>query len=169
MSNPSGRTFAEVPEEGAVVFLVGMRINSFWQIRKWFPVFAAMPRMISELMRNPGLGLVGRPRIFLSGRTILVWQQWVSYEHLEAYARGGANQHLPAWRAFNRNARGNGAVGVFHETYLVTPSTAEAIYVNMPPLGLGAAFGTKPAEGAARSSAGRLGRSSQASEPAISA
>lgn len=153
-----GRTAAAVPPSGAVVFLIGMRVNKPWQVHKWFPVFTAMPRMLIELARNPELGLRGRPRTFVSGRTILVWQQWESFEHLEAYAKAPQHKHLPAWREFNRSVRGNDAVGIYHETYLVDPTTAEAVYVNMPPLGLGAAFGTQPAEGLHRTAPGRLGR-----------
>lgn len=149
-----------VPAEGAVVFLIGMRINRLWQVWRWFPVFLAMPRMLSELARDPGLGLVGRPRTFLSGRTILVWQQWRSFDQLEAYARAAGHAHLPAWRDFNRRTRGNHAVGIYHETYLARPGTVEGVYVNMPPFGLGAAFGTQEAEGAARTAAQRIGRTS---------
>lgn len=149
-----GRMAADVPAQGAVVFLIGMRVNKPLQVHKWFPVFMAMPRMLIELARNPELGLRGRPRTFLSGRTILVWQQWESFEHLEAYAKAPQHMHLPAWKAFNRSTRGNDAVGIYHETYLVNPGTAEAVYVNMPALGLAAAFGTKPAEGSRRSAPG---------------
>jgi hypothetical protein len=34
-----------------VVFLIGMRLNQPWKVHKWWPVAAAMPRMISELRR----------------------------------------------------------------------------------------------------------------------
>ncbi len=42
-----------------VVFLIGMRINKFWKIHKWFPVTMAMPKMIKELISKPELGLIG--------------------------------------------------------------------------------------------------------------
>jgi hypothetical protein len=122
------------------------------------PVLAAMGRMLSELMRNPELGLKGRPRTFLSGRTILVWQQWTSYEALEEYSKSTNNAHLPAWRDFNKRSRGNASVGIYHETSILDPKTCEAVYVNMPAFGLAAAFGIEPAEDARRSASGRLGR-----------
>lgn len=159
--NPGRRT-AEIPPNGAVVFLIGMRVNKPWQMHKWLPVFVAMPRMLIELARNPDLGLRGRPRTFVSGRTILVWQQWESFDHLEAYAKSPQHEHLPAWRAFNRSVRDNDAVGIYHETYLIDPTTAETVYVNMPPLGLGAAFGTEPAVGPLLSAPSRLGRTTDA-------
>jgi hypothetical protein len=36
-----------------VVFLIGMRVNKFWKIHKWLPVFLAMPRMLRERKRVP--------------------------------------------------------------------------------------------------------------------
>lgn len=154
----TGRRTPVIPEQGAVVFLIGMRINRLWSFWKWAPVTTQMGRMISELMRHPELGLKGRPRTFVSGRTILVWQVWESFEKLEKYARSSDHAHMPAWSAFNRLLADNNSVGIYHETYLVNSSTAEAIYVNMTPLGLGNAFGLQPAEGDLRTAAKRLGR-----------
>lgn len=154
---PTGRYAAKVPKEGVVVFLIGMRINRLWQIWKWLPVFLAMPRMIIELMKNPDLGLRGYPRTFISGRLIMIWQQWTSFEKLEAYSKSAQNQHLPAWKAFNVSARNNDAVGIFHETYLLNPSTAEGMYVNTPELGLARAFGSVAAEGSMQTARKRMG------------
>ena len=39
--------------------------------------------MLVELVKDPNLGLVGGPCTFISGRTILVWQQWRSFDLLE--------------------------------------------------------------------------------------
>jgi hypothetical protein len=151
------RTAASIPPKGAVVFLIGMRINRFWQVWNWFPVFLAMPRMIVELMKNPELGLRGYPKTFVSGRVKMVWQQWTSFEKLEEYSKSAQSLHLPAWKAFNQKARNNDAVGIFHETYLVNPTNAEGLYVNIPPLGLGHAFGSEPADGKMQSARKRLG------------
>lgn len=152
------RVAPQIPA-GAVTFLIGMRINKLWQVWKWMPVMAAMGKMLPELMKNPELGLVGRPRTFLSGRTILVWQQWASFEALEKYAQAPEHEHVPAWRNFNRRSRGNAAVGIYHETYIMDHTTTEAVYVNMPPFGLAGAFGAKPAEGESRSARQRLRKS----------
>ena len=140
-----GRYSADVGADGAVLFLIGMRFNRLWQFWKWLPVFVAMPRMLVELQRNRELGLVGRPRTFLSGRTVLVWQYWESFEKLTAYSRSTANAHLPAWRAFNRRIRDNGAVGIFHETVLLSDATVETVYGNMPTFGLAGVTGAVPA------------------------
>lgn len=42
-----------------VVFLIGMRINSFRRVRQWLPVVKAMPNMLIELSKHPELGLLG--------------------------------------------------------------------------------------------------------------
>ena len=75
----------------------------------------------------------------------MVLQYWDSRDHLFAYAHDREAAHFPAWAAFNRRARGNDAVGIWHETYDIAPETAENIYNNMPAFGLGGAIGLAPA------------------------
>ncbi|ADV68851.1 DUF4188 domain-containing protein [Deinococcus maricopensis] len=136
-----------------VVFLIGMRINQPWKIRAWLPVFLAMPRMLRELQSQPELGLLGA---HFHGLTQV--QYWRSIEHLHAYARAQDRAHLPAWRAYQRHARAaGGAVGIWHETYLVPAGAHESIYVNMPPTGLGRAGTLRPATGHRQTAQGRLG------------
>lgn len=140
-----GRFSADEGADGRVLFLIGMRINRLWQVWRWFPVFTAMPRMLVELAKHPELGLVGKPRTLLSGRVILVWQYWESFDKLAAYARDNSRTHLPAWRAFNKRVRDNGSVGIFHETFLLSDGTVESFYGNMPEFGLAAVTGAVPA------------------------
>jgi Domain of unknown function (DUF4188) len=140
-----GRFSADVGADGKVLFLIGMRFNRLWQVWKWFPVFLAMPRMLIELQKNRELGLVGTPRTFLSGRTILVWQYWESFEKLAAYSRSTDNSHLPAWRSFNKRIRDNGSVGIYHETIVLSDRSVETVFGNMPTFGLGAVTGVVPA------------------------
>jgi hypothetical protein len=150
------RVAADVDRD-VVVFVIGMRINRLWAVHKWIPVFVAMPRMIAELARQPELGLLGRPRSFISGRTLLIHQVWNSFEQLDSYARSRDAAHLPAWRAFNRKIGTDGSVGIYHETYLVGPGRVETLYANMPPFGLGAALGTSPAVRGRSTAPQRLG------------
>lgn len=66
-------------------------------------------------------------------------QYWRSVEELEKWANNNDMRHRPAQREFFRRTAYNGNVGVWHETYLVGAGQFEAIYANMPRMGLAAA------------------------------
>ncbi|MEJ2871705.1 DUF4188 domain-containing protein [Actinomycetospora sp. OC33-EN08] len=122
-----------------VVFLIGMHVNRWTDVRAWLPVARAMPRMLAELARHPEMGMLKAHAGLMFGGPAVV-QYWRSYEHLEAYARNAEAEHLPAWRAFNRAARTSpDSVGIFHETYRVGAGQWETIYGAMPEIGLLAA------------------------------
>ena len=72
-------------------------------------------------------------------------QYWQSLEKLFAYSHDREGEHFPAWSAFNRRARDNDAVGIWHESYALTPDACENIYRDMPPFGLGGAIGVTSA------------------------
>ena len=117
-----------------VMFLIGMTINKPWRPDLWLPAFVAMPRMLRELSKDPDSGLLGY-RLTFEGRQPTVIQYWSSLDKLYAYASDREASHRPAWAAFNRRARrAPGAVGVWHETYLV--DRAESVYVGTPHMGL---------------------------------
>ncbi len=147
-----------------VLFLVGMRINHLLRPWTWVPVVRAMTGMITELMRNRELGLLAAPRTFVSGRVIQVQQYWASFEHLERYARGAEQRHLPAWRRFNQKVNNSGAVGIFHETYRIRPGGWEAIYGNMPAFGLAGATQAVPVS-RGQSAAQRIGDRTDDTQP----
>ena len=73
-------------------------------------------------------------------------QYWKSFEALEEYAANGQRKHRPAWTAFYKRATsGTGAVGIYHETYVIRPGEVESLYVDMPAnFGLGGAVGSVP-------------------------
>jgi hypothetical protein len=121
-----------------VVFLIGMRINKWLSIRQLFPVFAAMPGMVRELLSDPQSGCRS-VRTFVSGRTILNMTYWDNVGQLISYAQNNNKKHQPAWQAFNRRAGTSTAVGIFHETYTVPAGNYETLYRAMPPFGLAAA------------------------------
>jgi hypothetical protein len=126
-----------------VVFLIGMRFNRPWRVDAWLPVFAAMPKMLAELSRDPESGLLGYQLTFGAGGPVVI-QYWSSVDKLYAYASEPSGQHRPAWTAFNRRARrAAGAVGIWHETYAV--DRAESLYAAMPPTGLARATASVPA------------------------
>ena len=137
-----------------VVFLIGMRINNPLKVHKWLPVATAMPRMLKELYRHPELGFIHSEMWF--SRTIILVQYWRSMEQLLAYAKNKDAQHLPAWRAFNKAVGTDGSVGIWHETYVVSPGSYENVYVNMPLFGLAKAGLAQPATGGRQSASGRL-------------
>jgi len=140
-----------------VVFLIGMRINSWWRIRQWLPLARAMRRMQRELAAHPELGLLGREAWF-TRRIAIDVQYWRSVDHLMGYAHAAQSEHLPAWRDFNRRMKKAPAgVGIWHETYLVPAGAHEAIYVNMPRFGLGKAGELVAATGRRETARGRLG------------
>jgi hypothetical protein len=138
-----------------VVFLIGMRPNRPWHLRDTLLVFLAMPKMIKELEAQPDSGFLGANQGFMYGGPALV-QFWRSFEDLDRYARNPDALHLPAWREFNRRVRGSGNVGIWHETYKVRAGEYEAIYGNVPRVGL-AAVADHEALGSTSTAAKRIG------------
>lgn len=145
-------------DSGFVVFLIGMRINNWFAIHRWLPVFLAMPKMLTELHINRQLGFRSYEMWF--ARTVILIQYWESAEKLMVYAKAKDSAHLPAWREFNRVAQKSAAVGIWHETYVVAPGGTENVYMNMPKFGFGKVGDLQPATGKRQSAEGRLGRSS---------
>ncbi|WP_310737584.1 DUF4188 domain-containing protein [Inhella gelatinilytica] len=139
-----GRLTAQ-PEGEFVVFLIGMRANQLWRVDRWLPVATAMPRMLKELALQRDYGFLHGEMWF--GRTTLMLQYWKSVDALMAYARNRQAAHLPAWADFNRRVGRDGAVGIWHETYVIQPGRTESIYVNMPPFGAGCIAPLRPAVG----------------------
>lgn len=131
--------FTTITNESFVVFIIGMRINKRWAIHKWWPVFTAMPKMLKELMMNKEELGFHHYEMTMGTRVIKLVQYWNSVEALNSYARG--EKHMKAWKDFYQKASNNAAVGIYHETYYVTPENYECIYSNMPIYGLAGAFG----------------------------
>ena len=142
-------------DDSIVVFLIGMRVNSWWKIHRWLPVARAMPPMIAELMKNPESGLLGST-FALTSQGPLIVQYWSSVDKLMSYASDRSAEHYPAWAAFNRRIGTSGDVGIWHETYSVPRGNYESIYVNMPAFGLGKVGTLEPARGHRSRARGRL-------------
>jgi len=153
----AGRMAAKI-EGDFVIFLIGARINRLRDVRGWWPVVTAMPRMLKELAEQPKLGLLHSYSVLPGLRDVMIVQYWRSFEHLHAYARARESEHLPAWADYNKRIKNNATVGIWHETFLVREGEYEAIYGNMPARGLGVAGELVPAAGAQNSALGRLGR-----------
>lgn len=117
-----------------VVFHIGMQINRWWRPDLWLPVFSAMPRMLRELSMDSESGFLGYELLMGAGGPYVV-QYWSSVEKLYGYASNPSQEHRPAWARFNKAAReAPGAVGIWHETFLV--ERAESVYVSTKPMGL---------------------------------
>ena len=137
-----------------VVFMIGLRINAPLKVHKWLPVVRAMPRMLTELHRQPELGFIHSEMWF--ARTTIMVQYWRSMSQLLEYSRLRTAEHLPAWHAFNKAIGTDGTVGIWHETYAASPGSYENVYVNMPPFGLGRAGTLHAAAGRMKSASDRL-------------
>ena len=148
------RVTAQIDGE-VVVFLIGMRINRFWKVHKWWPVARAMTRMIRELEADADSGFCGVEQ--WSGNPSIMVQYWRSFEDLESYATDKAREHQPGWAAFNKAIASNGDVGIWHETYRIRPGDYECVYNNMPPFGLARATRTVPATGTREFAPSRMG------------
>ncbi len=131
-----GRWTAEI-EGDFVVFIIGPRINSKWQLFKVLRDLGGrrgMNHMLKYLTEHPEKGLLGYETMGLVNV-----QYWRSFEHLEAFAKDRDDPHLAAWRNFWRRLGNDTRTGIWHETFLVRDGEYEAIYGNMPPYGLGKA------------------------------
>lgn len=144
-----------------VVFHIGMQINRWWRPDLWLPAFLAMPPMLRELSVDDESGLLGYELLFGRGGPYVV-QYWSSIDKLYAYASAPDQAHRPAWTAFNRAVRkAPGAVGVWHETFLV--DRAESVYVSTRSMGLAGA--TKRVEVGPRGDRARQRYESGRTEP----
>ncbi len=150
-----GNYTAELGPDGAVVFLIGIRLNRLWRVDKWWPVFIAMPRMLRLLSSDAESGLLGY-HVWFGGRNLLVQQYWRSVEELLAFASDSTAPHAAAWREFNRKVGSSELVGIWHETYQVGPGRTEVFYGNMPAFGLAAATRHVQLGPGARSARARL-------------
>ncbi|RZU20529.1 uncharacterized protein DUF4188 [Kribbella rubisoli] len=138
-----------------VVFLIGMRVNSVFKVREWLPVAKAMGPMLRELMKDKESGLLGF-RTLPTWRGVTLIQYWESVEKLQAFAGDTGRTHRPAWVEYFRKSFKGGAVGIWHETYVVPAGHTETIYGNMPLLGLGRVKGVQPVNQRTDTAAQRL-------------
>ena len=155
--------FTAQTDEPFVVFIIGMRVNKFFAFRKWIATAMAMGPMLRTLYQHPEKGFLGAQTL-ISWRGVTTIQYWRSFDDLEKFARDKDDPHLEAWRKFNKTIGSDGSVGIFHETFLVDAGKYEALYGNMPVLGLAAATSHVPAVGKRETARRRLGGKS---EPAV--
>jgi hypothetical protein len=130
-----GRWTAELDGD-FVVFLIGAMVHDPTVAAEASGLLMAMAEMLDELEADPSKGLLGYTRHGEPGNGVLV-QYWRSFDALESYARNPGARHAPVWRAWNRLASADrNAAGIWHETFMVPAGKYEAIYQNMPVIGL---------------------------------
>ena len=95
MSEISAGRFTARLDKPVVLFLIGMRINRLWDLKRWPMVARAMPRMLAELDAKPGSGLLWY-RNYISPPVVMVQQYWESFDKLLAYAHDRGGEHFPA-------------------------------------------------------------------------
>jgi len=137
-----GRWTAEI-EGDFVVFLIGFRPNSKLHLLRSFLDVGGrrgMKHMLDYLVEHPDKGMLGYEMGFPT-----IVQYWRSFDDLEAFARNSDDPHLEPWRNFWRRVGKSGRTGIWHETYIVRDGDYEAIYANVPALGLGKAATLIPA------------------------
>jgi hypothetical protein len=140
--------FAADNADPIVVFLVGIRINSWWKVRYWLPLILTMPTMLRELVTAPDGGLLGYRLLLGPGpRQAMLVQYWRGPEELRAFAGDPTGSHRSAQRQFWRHyAACGGVVGVWHEILAVPERAHHSLYGNMPPTGIGGLHGVRPVE-----------------------
>ncbi|MBB4933600.1 hypothetical protein F4561_004420 [Lipingzhangella halophila] len=147
------------PRDTLTVFLLGVRVNALLKPRVWWWISREFREMELELQGRPELGLL-HSRTLIGARGITSLQYWQSTEALMRYARD--SRHAKAWQEFYR--RRDGTAGIWHETYEIgvpqSPDSRgfEAIYADVPRMGLGKALGTRPVTRETRRAADRLAR-----------
>ncbi len=146
-----GRWTAQIDGD-FVVFLIGAAVHEPQQAEQAGALLMAMVDMLGELEQDPSKGLLGYQVWGAVGGVIV--QYWRSFEALESYAKNPDARHAPVWRAWNLLCEDDRAgAGIWHETFLVSSGSYEAVYQNMPVTGLakaGTSLTVAAAKGTAR-------------------
>ena len=103
MKKLNPRVTADIEGE-FVVFLIGMRINRFRDIRQWWTAGSAMLRMLAELRAHPALGLLhaeggwffNGPRISSTGAPTSSLRRLPAPPTTSICRRGGPTTRSPA-------------------------------------------------------------------------
>jgi hypothetical protein len=131
----SGRWTAQI-EGDFVVFIIGARVNSKWQLIRSLADLGgrrSLNYMLKYLSEHPEKGLLGHES---SGFTSI--QYWRSFEHLEAFAKD-PDPHMDVWRNYVKRVGKGARSGIWHETFFVSDAASTEIYTNVPARGLGKA------------------------------
>jgi hypothetical protein len=132
----AGRWTAEI-EGDFVVFIIGARVNKWWQVHRSIADLGGrrgMNHMLRYLTEHPEKGLLAYETMGFANV-----QYWRSFEHLEAFAKDTDDPHLAVWRNYWKRLGKDDRTGVWHETYLVRSGDYECVYDHVPTRGLATA------------------------------
>lgn len=152
------------------VFILGARSNTASKLDLGFKTVGDnFTKIIQELERLPAeCGYLGGDSYVTTnlqrGSHFTSITYWRSYEHMIRYTHDRKLAHTSAMKAVIDTVYKSPNTGIWHETYIVKPGQHESIYLNCPPVGLGAAAGLMPATGPHKTSRGRI-RENQAPAP----
>jgi hypothetical protein len=140
-----------------VVFIIGVRVGNPFRAARALPLLAATRKMLEEVESDPEIGLLGYHQHGAPFGVIV--QYWRSFDHLERYSRSVERLHRPVWLEwFRRKQDRNVHAGIWHETYAVRAGEYEAVYQNMPDIGLMKAGRVFPVGSGSDTARTRIGR-----------
>jgi hypothetical protein len=140
-----------------VVIYLGMRVNSL----RGVATLLRNGRQIDQAVAEGPPGLLRHERLLFGLRHVGMRQYWHDFDSLEAWSR--TLPHKAWWQSFLKD---RGGTGFWHETYALRGGI-EAVYVDMPPLGLGEVAPRLPARGSMFSARRRLARDGDVPAPVI--
>lgn len=160
---PSGRGFA--------LLIIGVRISHPLGLlapgaKETGDYFTSMTKTLEQNKAELGyLGGTSQQAADYNSPSMIMYFE--SMEKLHDFAHGA--QHREAWNWWNKNVKNMPHLGVYHEAYDIPAHSWEAVYLQTPKMGLGAAeVATKDGnlvsviedagKGVWRTSAGRMGR-----------
>lgn len=144
------------------VFILGARSNMAMKLDLGFKTVGdRFDAIMKELERLPAdCGYLGGDHYITTnvqrGSNITAITYWRSYEHLMRYTHDRNLAHVAAMKAVVDTVYKSPQIGIWHETYVIKPGQHESIYMNCPPIGLGAAAGLAPATGPLKMASGRM-------------
>lgn len=129
-----------------VVVYLGLRVSA---LKGLAAIFRIGPGL-DQIKKRPPDGLLAHEGLLYGWRHIGFRQYWRDLESLEAFTR--SEPHRDWWAHFMKQDSG---AGFWHETYRLKGGM-EAVYLNMPPIGLAAFAPNRAPEGAWKNARGRL-------------
>ena len=129
-----------------VVIYLGMRVRGF----RGLATLLRFGRALSALQKTPPDGLLAHEFMVFSPLHVGFRQYWRDFETLEQFTK--ADPHRGWWVEFLKD---NAGTGFWHETYS-TRRGIEAIYLDMPPVGLARFAPARVPQGPYMTARGRL-------------